>query len=407
MIVHYFLTLYRWTRSVVSDIVNTVTMRGLMSEDDKIYRLLQQNLDRQAVGFPATGSGADIRLLKRIFSPDEARLASHMSYKPASLNKIAGQMAPEFSTEQTGHLLNGMFMKGAIGSKKKDGVDCWHLMPLVVGMYEAQGGRPSSEFLADADAYMKTLAFGKSFLGVKPSQMRTIPINKSIPVERHVATYDNIRAIVQESPGPFVILKCICRETSAMREKPCTKTSRLETCLGFGSVGSAVLRRKQGREVTMEEALAILQQNEDDGLVLQPANARKPEFVCSCCGCCCGMLTFQKFLPHPVDFWTTDYFAEVAVETCIRCKKCVTRCQVGAVTMTGVDGMAEINLSRCIGCGLCVPTCPSKSMRLKKKETPAVLPEDEEALYDQIMANKPGAFGRFRMLVKVALKMRQ
>jgi Na+-translocating ferredoxin:NAD+ oxidoreductase subunit B len=378
-----------------------------MSDEHGIYRALQQNLDCQAVAFPATGSGADIRLLKRLFSPDEARIASRMSYKPASLEQIVEKVGADFSAEETERLLNSMFMKGGIGWKKKDGVDCWHVMPLVVGMYEAQGGRPSPAFLADADAYMKTMAFGKSFLGVKPSQMRTIPVNKSIPVEHHVATYDQIREIVKNSPGPFVALKCICRETMAMRGKPCKKTSRMETCMGFGNVASTVLRRKQGREVDRDEALAILQTNEDDGLVLQPANAKKPEFVCSCCGCCCGMLSFQKFLPHPVDFWTTNFYAEVATESCSSCRKCSSRCQVGAVTMTGPDEKATINLSRCIGCGLCVPTCPSKSIRLKKKETEAVLPEDEEALYDKIMENKPNAFGRFRTLMKVALKMRQ
>jgi len=376
-----------------------------MSDDESIYRGLQKHLDQQAVGFPTGGSGADTRLLKRLFSPEEARLAKYMSYKPAPVSRIARPAAGEFSTEQVEHMLDSMFMKGAVGWKKKDGVNCWFLMPLVVGMYEAQGGKPSPGFLADMDAYTKTMAYGKSFLGVKPSQMRTIPVNKAIPVEHHVATYDSIRAIVQDSPGPFVILRCICRESMEMRGKPCAKTSRKETCMGFGDLASAFLRRKQGREITRDEALSILQKNEDDGLVLQPANARKPEFVCSCCGCCCGMLSFQKFLPHPVDFWTTGYFAEVAVESCSGCGKCVARCQVGAVSVA--DKKAQINLSRCIGCGLCVTACPSKSITLKKKGNGVVLPEDEESLYDEVMTNKPGAFGRFKTLIKVALKMRQ
>ncbi len=378
-----------------------------MKTDDTIYRLLQRHLDKQAVGFPAAWSGADIRLLKRFFTPGEAKVALFLSYKPAPAEEIIERAAPEFLVEQTKRLLDSMLMKGAIGWKEKDGTGHWYILPLVIGMYEGQDGDPSPEFLDDARVYMKTMGFGRSFLAVKPSQMRTIPINKSIPVEHPVATYDHIRTIVRDSPGPFVVLPCICRRSKAMKNKPCAKTSREETCLAFGDMAKIVLRRKHCREVSRDEVLAILRQNEDDGLVLQPANTRQPEFVCSCCGCCCGMLSYQKFLPHPVDFWSSNHYAEVSAEACSQCGACVSRCQVGAVTLTGPSGEAKINLSRCIGCGLCVPTCPSEAVRLKKKDPETVPPANEEDLYDEVMASKKGALGQFQTLLKVALRMKQ
>lgn len=377
-----------------------------MSPKDGIYRRLQQHLDRQAVGFPAARSGAELRLLKRLFTPEEAKLALQLSYQPAPIGQITADPTTGFSLEQTEVLLNSMFMKGAIAWQEKDGSDHWYLIPLVVGMYEAQADQLDPEFLADAGAYMQTLSFGKSFLAVKPPQMRTIPIHKSLPVEHPVASYDQIRAIIQNSPGPFIALECICRKTAALKNKPCSKTARLETCLGFGAIGAMLLRRKQGRAVSRDEALAILQENEEDGLVLQPANAQQPEFVCSCCGCCCGMLSCQKFLPRPLDFWTSNFSAEISADACSRCGKCVTRCQVKAVTLTGPQGKARINLNRCIGCGLCIPTCPAKAVRLKKKEPATIPPQNTEELYDRIMANKKGAWGQLILLLKTALRMR-
>lgn len=376
-----------------------------MTSKDAIYRQLQQHLDQQAVGFPATWSGADIRFLKRLFSPEEAKLARHLSYRPTPLEAIAQKSAAEFSAEQVTRLLNSMLMKGAIGRREKREVSHWFVMPLIIGMYEAQDGSPTAEFLADADAYMKTLGFGRSFLSVKPSQMRTIPINKSIPVEHPVATYDHIRAIIQAAPGPFVVLKCICREHRSMDGEPCRKTSRPETCLAMNDAAGMILRRTHGREVTRDEALAILLQNEEDGLVLQPANAQQPEFVCSCCGCCCGMLRLQKRLPHPIDFWTSNFLGEVTVDACVRCGKCVSRCQVKAVTLTAADGKASINRSRCIGCGLCVPTCPSHAIRLERKPD-VIPPATDEELYEEIMANKKGYWGQLHVLLKTALGMR-
>ena len=378
-----------------------------MKSGDTIYRLLQRHLDKQAVGFPAAWSGADIRLLKRLFSSDEAKLALHLTYKPEPTETIIERAAPQFSAEQAEVLLEAMLQKGAIGWKEKNGTARWCVLPLVIGMYEFQDGDPTPGFLDDARAYFKTLGFGRSFLAVKPSQMRTIPIPLSIPVEHPVATYDQIRTIVRDSPGPFVVLPCICRRSKTMRNRPCAKTSREETCLAFGDMAKMVLRRKHCREVTRDEVLAILRQNEDDGLVLQPANTRQPEFVCSCCGCCCGMLSYQKFLPHPLDFWSSNYYAKVSPEACSHCGTCVSRCQVGAVTLTGPSGEAKINLSRCIGCGLCVPTCPSEAVRLVKKDPETAPPANEEDLYDEVMKNRKSGPEQLTMLVKVALKMKQ
>jgi len=377
-----------------------------MTSDESIYRILRQHLDKQTMGFPSTWSGADIRLLKRLFTPDEAKLALHLTCRPSPTEQIMERAAADFSSARTASLLDGMFTKGAIGWREKDGLSHWYVLPLVVGMYECQDGDPSLEFLDDARAYMKTLRFGMSFLAVRPSQMRTIPINRSIPVEHHIATYDQVRTLVQNSPGPFVVLPCICRRTEAMKGRPCKKTSREETCLAFGDMAKMVLRRKHCREVTRDEVLAILQQNEGDGLVLQPANARQPEFICSCCGCCCGMLSYQKHLPRPVDFWSTSYHAEVNAASCVHCGACVSRCQVGAVGLTGPGGSAKIDPGRCIGCGLCVPTCPSGAMQLKQKDAGAIPPKDADALSEEIMANKKGTAGQLLVTAKAALRMK-
>ena len=378
-----------------------------MADDDPIYRLLQQHLDRQAVGFPSVKSGADIRLLRRLFTPEEARLALHLTYKPSATGAVEAGAGAESTADEIRALLESMLQKGAIGWKRRDGADHWYVMPMVVGMYECQDGEPSPEFLQDSDAYMRTLAFGKSFLAVKPSQMRTIPVNRSIPVERPVATYDQAQELLREARGPFVVLPCICRRSQEMRGKPCVKVTREETCLGFGDAAAMILRRGHGREITREEARAILEANQEDGLVLQPENARKPEFICSCCGCCCGMLSIQKRLPHPSDFWSSSYFAEAAADACAQCGTCVSRCQVNAVTLSGPGGEAVVNRDRCIGCGLCVTTCPAEALHLVRMDEAPLPPEDEEALCDEIMANKKGPLAQAKMLAKVALGMKQ
>jgi Na+-translocating ferredoxin:NAD+ oxidoreductase subunit B len=365
-----------------------------MAKDAGVFRLLQQHLDRQAVAFPASRTGADVRILQRLFSPEEARIALLVQTTPAPLAEIAARAVPEFSAEQTELLLRSMASKGSLGWKEKGGVEHWFVMPLVIGMFEtSQDGTPAPELLADVDRYFHS-GYGIAFVSSRPTQARTIPIGASIPVEHHVATYDRICSIVQSARGPFVILKCICREIKAMAAEPCAKTTRSETCLALDDAAQAMLRRSRGREVSRGEAVAILQQNQAEGLVLQTSNAQRPEFVCSCCGCCCGLLRVQKQLTHPVDFWTSNHHAVVTAGACSGCGDCVARCQVGAVTMTGPDDTAQINLARCIGCGLCVPTCPSGALHLEQRSPQITPPEDPEALYEAILSNRRKASGQ-------------
>jgi len=369
-----------------------------------IYRLLQQHLDKQAVGFPAAPFRSDIRFLKHLFTPDEAMVALHLSYKPASLEQIIARGARSFPPAQTERLLESMFRKGAIGWKGKDDKNHWFLLPMVIGMYECQDGDPTPDFLAAADAYMKTVAFGISFINIDPPQMRTIPIGKSISTANPVATHHQIREIIQGSPGPFVVLKCICREKMKIKGKPCKKTSREETCFALNSIAIMILRRGHGREISRDEAIELFRQSEADGLVLQTANTQHPEFVCSCCGCCCGMLSYHKLLPKPVDFWINHYQAEVATNACLQCGECVPRCQANAVSLTGRDGRAEVNLDRCIGCGLCVPTCPANAISLKLTHPEIPLPKNEEELYDEIMRNKKNAWRKWQTALKAVLR---
>ena len=381
--------------------------RDMTKDEKRSYRALQKHLDRQAVGFPATRKGSELRFLRRLFTVEEAELALHLSYRPRSLGRILETATPAFTGERASLLLESLLMKGSIGHKKDDGTDMWYLLPLIIGMFEAQDGRPTRGFLRDAGEYMRTVSFGKSLLSATPSQMRTIPINKSIPVEHQVATYDQVTSLVENSSGPFVILPCICRESSSIQGKPCRMTSREETCMGMGSMAAMILHRGHGREIDRREALEILRMNQEDGLVLQPGNARDPEFICSCCGCCCGMLQIQKMLPHPVDFWTSSFRAEIDHDRCTGCGVCAGRCQVNAVTMKGEPPRPVMALTRCIGCGLCVPTCPAGAIKLVPSQGDNVPPEDTEELYETIRRKRKGSLANIAMLLKVLLRMRR
>ncbi len=373
-----------------------------MKKDDQAYFRLRRHLDRQAVGFPATGSGAEIRILKQIFTPIEAEIAACLSFRMETLETIFPRASAIVPTrEELETHLERIMEKGGIGVKVAGGEKHYCNLPLVVGIYEMQLGRLTPEFLRDFREYTSDRKFGLGFLSTGLPQMRTIPVSRSIRAEHNVSTFDEVTELVRSAEGPFVIMPCICRDKAAMEGHPCRVTSRRETCLGIGGLGQTVLLSGKGKEISREEALDILAENEKEGLVFQPSNSGRAEFICSCCGCCCGMLGIQKYLPRPLDFWSANYYAQVARAACNGCGTCLDRCQVDAVSLEGMPERATVDLNRCIGCGLCVTTCQREAIQLRKKPVEVKPPETWEELYEIIFSRKKGPMGKLSLAVKM------
>ena len=373
-----------------------------MGQNDQVYVKLQQHLDSQAVGFPATKSGVELRILKYIFTPQEAEITCFLDYRLEPLETIYPRVEHLVgSEEELEKVFAGIQKKGGIESKFKNGEKHYCNAPLVVGMYEFQNYRLTPEFIKDFNAYTSDMNYGIDFISTELPQMRTIPVAKSIHPEHQVSTFDEVNTLLKQAEGPFVIVECICRKKKSIGGKSCKKTDRKETCLAVDDMAQMALASELGRKITREEAMSIIEQNQKDGLVLQPSNTKKAEFICSCCGCCCGMLSMHKSLPKPVDFWATNFHAKVNKMSCVACGMCEKTCQVGAVKISYKKQHSVVNLDRCIGCGVCVSKCPTESITLAKIPAEVAPPQTREELYDIIMENKKGKWGKLKLTGKL------
>ena len=271
-----------------------------MEPNDQVYVRLQQHLNKQTVGFPAVRSGVEIKILKHIFTPREAEIACCLSYKYETLEKILSRAGDRVhSSEELAKILQGIHKKGGIESRCDNGKMLYCNAPLVVGMYEYQLNRLTPEFVRDFDEYTSDRKFGLAFLGTQLPQMRTIPISKSIHPQHHVSTFDEVSDLLRQAEPPFAVLECICRKKKSMEGKTCKVTDRKESCLAIGNMARMALANGMGRELTGIKALGLIEKNQEEGLVLQPSNTGRAEFICSCCGCCCGMLRVHRALPRP------------------------------------------------------------------------------------------------------------
>ena len=379
---------------------------SMVPADEAPYRKLQEHLNRQPIGFPPSRFGADIRLLRHIFSPDEARVATCLSHIPEPLDIIYKRAKPFAATRDALEAcLASMLKKGGLEIKKHNQQTLYANAPLVVGMYELQLGRLTPEFIQDFKAYTSERRYGISFLAGKHSQMRTIPVHQSITPHVPAADYDRILCLLEKANPPFVILPCICREKKALQGETCRQTDRKETCMAIGNIAHTVIEMGLGRQIPRQEAIQIIQENQKDGLVLQPANSREIDFLCSCCGCCCSMLSLQKDLPLPLDFWDANFQADLDAETCMGCGMCVKKCQTNAMTLESDKeqlSKAVINRHRCIGCGHCVTSCPVEALTLKPRNHQVQPPESREALNAILLKEKQNMLAPVKVIGKLA-----
>ena len=329
-----------------------------MSED--IFRRLQQRLDLYSSGFPATETGIEITILKKLFTQRDAEMFLNMSpmlEEPESVAKRLGNPVEEVAGQ-----LEDMAKRGLLFRLRKGETVKYGAVPFIVGLYEFQVKRLDRELEDLMEQYFDQ-RLNQSIAGVDGLLLRTVPVEKSIVPEHQVATFDDAVAIIKKN-DTIAVGECICRKGRKIMGKGCDKP--IETCIMFGSMARFYIENKMGRQVEVEEAIGILRKSQDAGLVTQPATAQNPGGMCNCCGDCCHILGAVKKLPKPAELVFSNYQSAIIGENCTGCEICLDRCQMEAITMNK-DGVAQVDLDRCIGCGLCVTKCPSEAIGLIPK----------------------------------------
>jgi electron transport complex protein RnfB len=324
-----------------------------------LYERLAQFVDNLPAGFPPTESGVELRILRKLFTPQEAELFMHLTLIGEEPRVIAHRAKQPL--EVVSQHLEEMEKKGLIFAMHQPGQPPkYTARQFAVGFWEGQVNRLDRELVEAVGEYIPVAL--DLDLWRKAPQMRTIPIGESIPVRTEAMPYEQAEQIVR-SQATIAITNCICRQEMQVAGHGCEKP--VETCMSFGVAADSNIRNGKGRKISQEEALAILDLADEAGLVLQPGNAKEPMFICACCGCCCGVLRNIKRHPQPASIVSSPYIAVHDPAICSGCGTCVERCQMEAMTLP--NGTAELNQERCIGCGLCVSTCETGALTLARK----------------------------------------
>jgi len=324
------------------------------------YKRLARHLDSLPGGFPPSESGVELRLLRRLFTPEEAELAVHLTLEREEAHVIAERV--EIDVPEVEQRLNKMAHKGLIFSiELEDGQALYHAAPWIFGIYEFQVNRLDKDFVQDFNEYAPIKGKDPRQQKIIP-QIRTIPVGRSIEPSLEVLPYERAGELVK-AQEKFAVAPCICRRRTEIMGAGCDAPK--EGCLMFGDWADYYVRNGLGRYIDSTAVMDILARADEANLVLQPSNSRVASFMCTCCGCCCSLLTRLKHHPRPSEVVSSPFIAKAEPETCEGCGTCADRCQMDAVMLE--NQKVFLDAARCIGCGLCVSSCPTGSLTLARK----------------------------------------
>jgi electron transport complex protein RnfB len=334
-------------------------MSGIPDAELDAYERLAATLDKIPNGFPKVEDGTHLKVLKWIFVPEEAELASRMKLKGETAAELSSRL--NLPVERLTETLETMVTKGQITTWSTETGRKYSLLPFVVGVYENQLGRMDEQFALLTEEYFQKARFAGLF-DTNPPIHRIIPINRSIKTELTVYPYEQAEKMIKEAKS-WGARDCICKEQQELIGNSCRYEPLKRVCLSFSPAENAFTDSKVKKAITMEDALALLHETEDAGLIHTSMNVQEGvSYICNCCTCCCGILRGVSEFKQPLAFVKSSYVASVDSELCVGCETCVDRCQFHALEVFA--DICDVDTDHCVGCGSCAIVCPEGALSL-------------------------------------------
>jgi NAD-dependent dihydropyrimidine dehydrogenase PreA subunit len=208
--------------------------------------------------------------------------------------------------------------------------------------WNVKGDAFLEERLAQYDAWLRE--------GRIPFSSKVIPIREALDVRQWVLPTEQVIEFLR-SARSFALAACTCRSHYQRCDNP------LEVCFLLDDAADQAVADRTARHVSLEEAMVVLRQANECGLVhltiYEPEHAVYA--VCSCCASCCHDLQFLQLYARSDLIAHSEYVAQTDVEACTQCGACVERCVFGARVWQGDHLIYDAGA--CYGCGLCVTVC--------------------------------------------------
>ncbi|MCS7121994.1 MAG: 4Fe-4S binding protein [Archaeoglobaceae archaeon] len=315
------------------------------------------------------------KILEYLMDEKEAKI---VAFLPASIEELAKKFSIE--KEKVEKILENLFRKGVVIPRDFKNRDYYRFVRDIVQLHDAT---LASKHMKDPEFAKLWKEFGEkeahkavgNFLSLSGIKVwRVVPAYNAIKDLPDVLPYENIVEMIK-AQEKIALVPCSCRNVTSLAASGCKFTKELVNdektwhCIQLGRGAEYVIERGSGIEISVDEALELIERIEKDGLVHTWVNTAKivdkrVTVNCNCCSDCCEFFLAAKFSGIPISsiLEKSRYVAYVEKDVCIACGTCVERCHFNAIAL---NSYAKVDEEKCFGCGVCVVGCEQGAMKMK------------------------------------------
>ncbi|WP_202320682.1 4Fe-4S binding protein [Archaeoglobus neptunius] len=320
------------------------------------------------------------KILEYLMDEEAAKVAAAL---PGSPEEVAEKLGMDVSRVK--EILEDLFFKGVVFPKDFQNRNYYRFARDLIQLHDAT---LASKHMKDPEFAKLWKEFGEKEAHAKMGQLlaiadfkvwRVVPAYRAIKDLPDVLPQENIVEMIK-AQDKIAVVPCSCRNVTHLAGDGCSHTNEtsLWHCIQFGRGAEYVVARGSGKEITVEEALEIIEKAEEDGLIHTWPNTgkivdKRVTVNCNCCEDCCEFFLSAKYGNVPIESMLekSRYVAYVDEDLCIACGVCEERCQFNAIA---VDDVARVDEEKCFGCGACVVGCEQEAMKMKAVRPPEHIP---------------------------------
>jgi Na+-translocating ferredoxin:NAD+ oxidoreductase RNF subunit RnfB len=316
-------------------------------------------------------------------------------------SQTTGQLVESsgFSEEKITQLTSSIAKKGLIFNQpNSSGVMVYRLLPLMmVGLMEYKFMLELSESQEEKDLanlFEKLLNelrdhIQKNYDSISPlfnsapavdrtvparikkdgTPIRIIPVNQVVKIsDEFVLPSQSVEDIINKFDD-IAVGHCFCRQRKRLLGRQCDIGAPTLNCFTFGKSARHTTAQGFAKKVTKEEALKIMKEAEQEGLIHKAFHPGSKESstetsICNCCKDCCDTFGLWRNGTLPL-INSTYYLSMINYEVCTGCGVCVELCPTDAIVLNE-EGVAQRDENTCLGCGVCSRFCPEEAISLKE-----------------------------------------